>query len=328
MQSEQEFVSQEWPFAPGERKVKMHVEVPAAGITAGTGLMLVLHNWGGRYNEAHYVAWCREFADRYNVVAASVNYLQSGGQPEAEGKRPYDCGYLQAIDCLRALYAIDEQLRASGTAYNPRRCYAMGGSGGGNVSLMVSKFAPHTFACIIDICGMPGLTDGIAYGLRETGTSLNAGYSRDPASSAFLARHMQEIRDPGFPAHLAIQFKANPASKVVVVHGLDDTSCPAVDKIRIFHDMMAAGFRPDGHFLTPWFVDGKAVTTTGHPVGNRMLVVERFADAYLLETGALALAVPGPNDFERKIDVVFPVTGGQYVVDYSHGPPSIRFLAE
>ncbi len=328
MENEQAFISQEWPFEPGERTVRMHLETPAAGITANTGLMLVLHNWGGRYNEPHYVAWCREFADRYNVIAASVNYLQSGDQPAHAAVQPYDFGYLQGIDGLRALHSIGGQLRAAGTPFNPRRCYAMGGSGGGNVALMVAKLAPHTFACIIDICGMPGLTDGIAYGLRETGTSLNAGYSRDPASPAFLARHMQEIRDPGFPAHLAIQFKANSAYKAVIVHGLDDTSCPAVDKIRIFHDMVAAGFRPDGHFLTAAAIDGKAVTTTGHPVGNRMLVVERFADVYLREDGALALAVPGPNDFERKQDVVYPVSGGRYIVDYSHGPPTIRFVAD
>jgi hypothetical protein len=93
LESEQEFIAQEWPFQPGERKVKMHVEVPAAGIGADTGLMLVLHNWGGRYNEAHYLAWCKEFAGRYNVVAASVNYLQSGnGEPTVTGEKPYDHG--------------------------------------------------------------------------------------------------------------------------------------------------------------------------------------------------------------------------------------------
>src|SRR5689334_20428388 len=92
----QEFEAQEWPYQPGPRTARMHVAQPPAGITANTGLMLVLHNWGGRYNEPHYLAWCRLFAERYNVVAMSVNYLQSGDtEPVVMGEKPYDCGYLQ-----------------------------------------------------------------------------------------------------------------------------------------------------------------------------------------------------------------------------------------
>ena len=139
----------------------MHLELPAAGISANTGLMLVLHNWGGRYNEPHYVAWCRRFADRYNVIAASINYLQSGGaEPVIPGEKPYDHGYLQALDCLRALYHIRRQLLDAGVEFNPRRCYSMGGSGGGNVSLMVNKFAPHTSPAWSISAACP-LTDGI-----------------------------------------------------------------------------------------------------------------------------------------------------------------------
>ncbi len=324
--TEQEFVAQEWPFQPGERKVKMHVERPSNGINGNTGMMLVLHNWGGRYNEPHYVAWCREFADRYNVVAASVNYLQSGdGEPQVVGEKPYDHGYLQAMDCIRALYHLQKQLQKADVTFNPHRVYAMGGSGGGNVTLMANKVAPHTFACVVDICGMPGLTDGIAYGTGEYGSQLNAGYSRDPRSPAYLTKDMQRIRDPGDPEHLKLQYQANPKNKVVIVHGLDDTSCPVVHKITIFRNMVAAGFRPDGHFLTPWSVDGEAVTCTTHAVGNRDKVVERFADAYMLEQGKFALETPGPNDFERAEKVVFPTREGRYIVDYSDGPPTISF---
>ena len=257
-----------------------------------------------------------------------MNYLQSGGgEPQVPGQFPYDHGYLQAIDCLRALYHVQRQVREAGLAFNPHRCYSMGGSGGGNVTLMVNKFAPHTFACVVDICGMPGLTEGIAFGSGEWASTISAGYSRDPESPAFLSPAMMEIRDPGHPAHLQVQFAANPDNKVIIVHGLDDLSCPAVPKIAIYRNMVGAGFRPDAHFLTPWFVDGEAVTTTGHPVGHRDKVVERFADDYLLEEGRLALQVPGPNDFERADQVLFPTGGGRFVVDYSGGPPSVRFVS-
>lgn len=325
-ETEQQVPGQEWPFKPGPRAVKMHLEVPRAGVAANTGTMLVLHNWGGRYDEPHYVAWCRDFADRYNVVAVSVNYLQSrDGEPEAPGKFPYDHGYLQAVDVLRALKSVHDRLRASGLPWNSRRTYAMGVSGGGNVTLMANKLAPHTFACVVDICGMPGLTDGIAFGTGEWGSDLNAGYSRDPASPAFLTPAMQAIRDPGNPDHLVLQFRANPANKVVIVHGLDDASCPVVHKIAVFRNMVAAGFRPDGHFLTRWHIDGDAVTVTNHAVGGRLSTVHRFAGAYLGERGELALQTSAPNDFERGGQVRFPVPGGFHVVDYSGPLPSIRF---
>jgi len=326
LETEQEIIAQQWPFEPRERKVLMHVQEPPAGIDYNTGMMLCLHNWGGIYNEDAYIQWCKAFAERYNVVAVSVNYLQSGNtEPRVIGEKPYDHGYLQAMDCIRALYHIQKQLTGRGVMFNPRRCYSMGGSGGGNVSLMVNKLAPHTFACVVDICGMPGLTDGIAYGTGEYGSHLNAGYSQDPQSPAYLSEHMQQIRDPGEPEHLRIQFEANPANKVVIVHGVDDLSCPVVHKATIFRNMLAAGFKPDGHFLTPRDVDGVTFTTTGHPVGDRQKVVEQLADEYMKQDGKFALAVPDKNDFEREGKVVYPVAGGSYVVDYSAGAPTISF---
>jgi len=326
LDKEWEIEAQEWPFNPGPRKVKLYVEEPAKGIDSNTGMMLCLHNWGGKYNDSVYLRWCRTFADRYNVVTCSVNYLQSGGaEPKIIGEKPYDHGYLQAIDCLRALYHIDARLKKVGVKINTRRCYAMGGSGGGNVSLMVNKLAPHTFACVVDICGMPGLTDGIAFGTGEYGSHLNAGYSRDPQSPAYLTKDMQEIRDPGHLGHLEIQRKANPDNKVIIVHGLDDETCPVVHKITIFRNMVKSGFHTDGHFLTKWFIDNQAVKATKHSLGDREKIVIRFADSYMKEDGEMSLETPGASDLELAQDIVFPTSQGRFVVNYSSGPPSIRF---
>lgn len=319
--AEQEFIAQEWPIAPGERRVKMHVEEPPGGINANTGLMLVLHNWGGVYDAPEYLQWSRTFAARYNVIAISVNYLQSG--PNWSELPPYDHGYLQAMDCLRALHAVWSQLRDKGVAFSEHRVYAMGGSGGGNVTQMVMKLAPHTFACGIDICGMPGLIDAIAYGTGE-GTTLNAGYSRDPASAAYLSPDMQEIRDFGHPEHCRLLKAANPDLKIVIVHGLDDASCPVVPKIEQYRNLVAAGLEVDAHFLTPLDVDGVAVKGTGHAVGDREQVVIKYADEYLREDGRFAKATSGPSDFTRGSEVTYPTTNGQYVISYD-GPPVIRF---
>lgn len=320
---EQEISAQEWPFTPGERKVKFHVEEPPAGINAGTGFMLVLHNWGGVYDSPEYLKWSKTFAARYNVVAISVNYLQSGPGGWGPGK-PYDHGYLQAMDCLRALYAVWKQLKDKGVAVNEHRVYSMGGSGGGNVTEMVMKLAPHTFACGVDICGMPGLLDSIAFGTGE-GTSLNAGYSKDPASPAFLSPDMQEIRDFGNYEHCKLLHAANPNLKVVIVHGVTDASCPVVPKIGQFQQMVRAGLDVDGHFLTDFDVDGRAVTNTGHPVGDREQVVVKYADEYLKSDGKFARATAGPSDFTRGGTFEYPTTNGKYVVDFT-AEPTISFV--
>ena len=322
---DQEFDAQEWPYEPGPRKVKMWIQEPEQGVNTNTGLMLVLHNWGGQYKSPEYVKWCKTFADRYNVIAISVNYLQSGADwKRTQGRFPYDHGCLQAMDCLGALYNVRQQLKAKGVAFNDNRVYSMGGSGGGNVTQMVMKLAPRTFACGVDICGMPGLTDGIAYGSGEYGSKLNAGYSRDPASPNYLSVDMQEIRDFGHVEHNRIRFKMNPGQKIVIAHGMKDTSCPVVHKIGQFQRMAQAGMDVDGHFLTEWHVDGVAVKNTGHPVGDREQVVVRFADEYLREDGKMKKSTSGPSDFALGGVVEYPTTNGKFVIDYQ-AYPVIRF---
>lgn len=322
---EQEFVAQPWPLQPGERTVKMWVQQPAVGVGAGTGLMLVLHNWGGVYNSPEYLQWCKTFSDRFNVIAVSVNYLQSG--PNAwSAQQPYDHGYLQALDCLRALYTVWGQLRAQGIAFNEHRVYAMGGSGGGNVTQMVMKLAPHTFACGVDICGMPGLIDDIAYGTGH-GTSLNAGYSRDPRTPGHLSSDMQQIRDFGNPEHCRLLHDANPGLKIVIVHGVHDQSCPVLPKILQYHNMLAAGLDVDAHFLTDFDVDGTVITTTGHPVGDREQVVLKYASVYMSEDGRMARATAGPSDFTRGGTFAYPTSKGKYVLDFT-AAPTIEFVPQ
>ena len=63
--------------------------------------------------------------------------------------------------------------------------------------------------------------------------------------------------------------------------------------------------------------------TTGQTC-NRQKVTELVAADYLLEAGKLALQVPGPDDFERGEDVVFPTSNGRVVVRFQ-GPPELRF---
>ena len=314
----QSFEGQEYRFQPGKRMVKYYVRTPRKGIDTNTGLMLLSHNWGGTWE--YTAPWCDLFSDRYNLICLSVNYLQSG--ETKHDKVPYDHGVLQAMDCLRALYEVINVLDANNIKFKRNRIYAAGASGGGNVSLMVNKLAPNTFGCIIDLCGMPGLTDEIAFGKG----SLNAGYSAYPQSPKYLTAAMREIRDPGNMIHLSLQKKYQVDNKVVIVHGLDDASCNPADKMVIAANMVRAGFRPDTHFLTANDVDGVIVCSTNHNIGNRPEVISKFAHPYIAENGKFAALVK-KSDFDVKSEIIYPVTGGKYIISFKE-TPTLTFSKE
>lgn len=306
-------------FKSSERRsVEAHISYPGAGINENTGMMLVSHNWGGTWEMCWY--WCQVLSAKFNLICIDTDYYQTG--PWDPKGPAYDFGVLQSIDCLRVLYELRKYMKDNNIAYNRRRIYAAGASGGGNVSQMLNKLAPHTFGCIIDLCGMPGLTDKVAYGESPR---LDAGYSRDPEHPNYLAKHMQEIRDYGNPEHLAIQYQYNPESQVVIVHGVDDDYCCCADKVGIFGNMLRAGFKPEGYFITPGMVDGIVVTDTGHPIGDRAYVIAKFGQKFIAEKGEFVKLLEA-SDFDRQSVIQYPVTGGTYQIDYSNGAPSIAFL--
>ncbi|MBE6368466.1 MAG: DUF2920 family protein [Lentisphaerae bacterium] len=311
------FESQNAVNCSGKRTVEAHIYTPTAGINANTGLMLVSHNWGGTWEMCW--AWCPVISEKFNLITIDTNYYQSGWQ--AGDPVVYDFGLLQAIDCLQALYEVKRYLDEKEIVYNRRRNYAAGASGGGNISQMVNKLAPHTFGCIVDLCGMPGLTDEIAFGecLR-----LNAGYSRDPEDEKYLSPAEQEIRDFGNLQHLAIQRQCNPDNQVVIVHGVDDDYCSCADKAMIFSNMLRAGFKPDGIFVTPGMVDGIVLMGTGHALGDRAYIIAKYGQRYIAEKGEHVKLVE-KDDFERRSVINYPVTGGSYIIDYSNGFPRVRF---
>jgi predicted esterase len=311
--------AQEWPREPGPREVKAYVYYPGGkldGVTARTGLMLSLHNWGGTH--AIGAPEPQQLADRFDVVAICVDYLQSG--PWKQGGAPYDTGYLQALDALRALYAVHSGLEKLDKPFDRGRIFSTGGSGGGNVTLMVNKLAPRTFTCIIDLCGMAKLSDDIAFGIPGR-TSLNAGYSQDAASPNYLRKDDQEIRFVGNPAHLEVMKRLGNRAKIVIVHGVDDASCPVDDAQEMAANMQAAGLDVEPHFVTAADVDGEAVKTTGHALGDRTRIVFRFAAQHLTPDSPQALVRSTPSDFERRDEVRYPTAGGSFVISYENGYP-------
>ena len=216
------------------------------------------------------------------------------------------------------------ELKAKHIAFDSGRIFSTGGSGGGNVSLMANKLAPRTFAGIIDLCGMPKLTDIVAYNLPGSG-GLDARYSRDPASPNYLNPDAQELRFVGHPEHCRLMKSWGTSSKVIVLHGVDDKLF-LTEVQELANNMKATGLDVEPHFVTQEQVDGKVFTTTGHALGNRTLIVQQVADKYLLPTSKDALRRTTPTDFEHRDQLVrYPTTNGVWVISYAAGYPVGRF---
>ena len=305
------------------RKLAIHLVYPQkklSAVTATTGIILTLHNWGG-------IVWENTpkpdvLAENYDLIAIGVTYFHSGDRPS--NPEPYDYGYRQAMDAIRALHFVHQSLKAAKHPFDATRIYCTGGSGGGNVTQMANKFAPNTFACVIDLSGMPSLSDDVAYFLPG-GSSLNARYSKDPASPAYLTPDMQEIRDLGNPAHLALQAKSENRCKIVVIHGDDDDVCLASDKHRVVDAMRAAGLDVDPHFITKADVDGKMILNSGHSIGERTGLLMHFAGKYLSPKSEQMCRLKKPGDFVRKGEIVYPTSGGVHTVSYAGDVPALTF---
>ena len=320
-----EIPAQEWPQRPGPRTVRVLVHFPGGSlekVTPQTGVMLTLHNWGG--TDCVGTAEPRELARSLNVVAICVNYLQSGKADSIDGPEPYDFGYLQSLDTLRALWFVREGLKAHGKPYDDGRLFCTGGSGGGNVTLMVNKLAPRTFACVIDMCGMKKLSDDIAFNLLG-GSDLNARWSRDPSSRNHLTLDEQELRFVGHSTHLAEMKRLGATSKIVVVHGVEDATCPYADAVQMVDLMREAKLDVEPKWVTKEILDGKVFTSAGHSLGNRTQIVLTVAGKFLTADGPDARRRTGPSDFDRREALHYGTTNGQFVIDYAAGYPVSRF---
>ncbi len=320
--------AQDWQWQPGPRTLTVYVRYPQGtleGVQPNTGLMLSLHNWGG----TGFIGTADPavLAARYNVVAIGVDYVQSGSYDPMHDP-PYDFGWYQALDALRGLYFVWHGLEAIGKPFDHSRVYATGGSGGGNVSLMVNKLAPRTFACVIDLSGMAKLADDIAFGLPGR-TQANAGYCRDPQSRRYLTPDDQALRFVGLPDHAATLKRLGNTAKVVLVHGVEDDSCPVEDVKEMVENLQQAGLDVVPHFITKADVDGKVLKDCRHSLGDRTLILQHFADTYLLPDGIGAAHRKDKADFELRDECVrYKTPDGYFVVSYTSGYPVGRYEAD
>lgn len=312
--------AQEWPMRPGPRSVTAHVRYPGGrltGVNSGTGLMLSLHNWGG----VGFVGAPDPAAlvDAMDLVVIGVDYLQSGPDEALQGL-PYDFGYLQALDALRGLHWAMESLSARGISFDSGRLFATGGSGGGNVALMAHKLAPRTFAAVADLSGMKRLSDDIAFGLPG-GSSLNARYSRVPSDPAYLSPDRQQLHDLANLDHLRILRALGSKTRLITVHGREDTTCPFADAEQFATNARAAGFEVETWFIGAEDLDGDLFADAGHSLGDRTRILHHVAGRYLRPNAPDSLRRSGATDFDRREVIRLSTTNGAYEVDYRYGIP-------
>jgi len=269
---------------PFEGTVDINLHFPKV-VNKDTGLMVVLHGWGGTYHQ--YDSWCNHWCDQFNVVTLQVNYRHSG-----DSKPVYDFGKYQAIDVLRAMNYVLRHYKL-----NEKRIIGWGGSGGGNVILQTAKMAPNTFALVIDCAGITRPTDpsdrerGYDEGKRTGGwqqTALGPGKK--------YSRPEWQIRDAQYHAKYfntkVYIFHGDNDPVVVVQHGID----------------MAEALRKAGKEVVLKVIKGGDHFFRGaaDPTENtRKKATEKYAGEDIMKR-----RLKGKTDFERHSVIDLPVDGG------------------
>ncbi len=267
-----------------EGPIPISLHLPDAP-NADTGLMVLLHGWGGDYHQ--YDAYCADWRNRYNCIMLQVNYRGS-----SKATQPYDFGKYQAIDVLRAMHWV-----LSNHPVNRQRIFGWGGSGGGNVILQCGKMAPNTFALIVEHAGITHPT-----GAAE----MKAGWDRPDRAGGWQGTALggtkeypepeRLIRDP---LHHAALFN----TKVYLFH-------PDLDVVvGIQHGtQMAYALRAAGKDAVFEVVEGGNHMYAGAldpNEANRKLCTEHYCTDDLLSR-----RTDGRTDFDRKEPILLPVNDG------------------
>jgi len=271
-------------MSQGGKKIEVLTVSPEI-INGDTGLMLVLHGWGG--NRYQYQDMMGNFSNRYNVVCISPEYRDSGFDVSPEGtgiRQPYDFSHLQVIDALTSFQAI----RIMNPQIDRKRAFIWGGSQGGQIALLATEFAPHTFALTVDACGLVYPTD-FFWGM--------AGWKGEDTD--------YEIRDTR-------RFVENIENKVIIFHGGKDEMVNVEQSYALEATLRKAGKEVEAHY---------------YPEGDHHLkpVTTRMEATILNASEDLSRArVQGKDDFSRKNCTVLSCTGCDFIVDFTGDFPILK----
>ncbi|MGE5396038.1 MAG: DUF2920 family protein [Chitinophagales bacterium] len=241
---------------------------------------------------------------------------------EAEGldfwKNYPDYGFIQAMDCLWALGALKQILTSEGVSINQSRTYAYGINEGGHIVQMCGRFAPRTFALIIDNSGYPFITIETMLGKEDTyekrwlsvgnssigvNVSLPKTYGIREGARYYVTEDMLEIRNLN-------QFIVDSPTRFVVIQMEKDNP----DKRKLYEEMVKGGL--DVNYV---------VREENLNEENVVSLFEEYADHFISTDSPDMLSSSGLSDFELATRMEFDTTNGKYILDYSSGAPQIEF---
>lgn len=378
--------SQPHEFSTTDREIKYYVKGPDKGPSPNTGVMLVIHGQAEHPNMHYYKNIRHEWANLYNVVTISIEYLgtKNLSNPPAPYSpdpkvlfdalswhytieelraaivnnqidfsrfapktipelvlsaplpdEPFDFGFIQAVDCLAALKNFFDLASSMKIPLNPRRSFLYGVSMGGFIAQMCNKLAPSTFSVLGDIAGFVNIsreriTNGLCmvnFGKVRFNVNYGNYYSADENSPAFYDEGMFEIRNLLNADHLALMNRIGADQNIVMLHGIDDHVVPVTQKSLLFHNMLQAGHHCEFFLFYNEHVDGCLITETGHTIGDRPRLFEKYVGHYIDESSPHSKFTSYPNDFVQKNTLVYPVSNGKYVMDYGGDFPVICFVS-
>ncbi len=267
---------------------------------AQTGLMTLIHGWGGNYHQ--YDSYADDWRNRYNVICLQVQYRDSGKRGVA-WQEPYDFGKYQAIDVLCCIQYVRENY-----TINDERIVGWGGSGGGNISLQAAKMAPNTFALVIDCAGItrPTNRDDVLANYEND----NDGWEAAALNSGdHYTLSEWQIRSSQYHA-------AYYNAPIHILHGDKDTLVDYQHAVDMYDALIAAGKEA---YLHP-IANGQHSFDGAAPSENtRKEATEKYVSDDILNRRS-----DGVTDFEMNSSIQLPTDEGcVYVIDYKGGIPTL-----
>lgn len=237
-------------------------------------------------------------------------------------------GVMQALDHLAALGDI----RARGLDFDTRRIVALGSSHGGYIAHLMARFAPRTFAMVIDNssytappmtylgqAGAAELVVGLADGVLLTCGVESAWTTTDRLAANFYDRNRDLIRDTAYLPHLKAARAAagDTATAFRMVNAAVDPISPPALKERQCEALRRAGFDARLFLVEEGELDGRLFKRLVHGL-----------DASLAGLFDLAMAEleprDGPIDADAGTEVTFDCIDSRYQLTHSLAAPGVK----
>ncbi|MFC1454452.1 alpha/beta hydrolase family protein [Verrucomicrobiota bacterium] len=270
------------------KKIFVYAVRPSV-VNARTGLMHFAHGWGD--NRYQYREMQQEFADRYNLVCIATEFRQSGyyfdSVTGAGADLPYDASHYQVLDCLNSV----RKILSVYPVINKQRLIAFGGSQGGHIAMLMSIFAPQSFAFVVSACGVSHADENI---IAWTGRD----FSPDELAVRDVVRMADRVKCP-----------------VALMHGTADKTV-SDNHTRLLEKAL----KEHGKTVRVKYIEGGSHCLG--PVTDRKTVTVELADDWLK-----TMVNERVNDFDQRSRVEIPCVTKKCVIDWSKPPEETTLIS-